>query len=91
MTLYLLKMSPMKNRINNLEDIRREKQKLLLQIGKHEYALGLNFRQIRSKLTFVSFTAYMFDLVREHVKARIPSVLSGVVSAFWRVFFKKKR
>lgn len=80
----------MKNKFNNLEDIRREKQKLLLEIGIHEYALNLNFKQIKNKFTFISFSAYIFDLVRERFRARVPSFLSSLISGLWKTFIKRK-
>lgn len=80
----------MKNKLRNIEDIRREKQKLLLEIGIHEYALNLNFKQIKNKFSFVSFSAYLFDVVRQYYRARVPSILSGILSGIWRSFMKKK-
>jgi hypothetical protein len=83
-------MNPMKNKLRNLDDIRREKQKLLLEIGIHEYALNLNFRQIKDKFSFVSFSAYVIDIVREHFRAKVPSFLSGLISGLWKAIMKKK-
>ena len=85
-------MNPMKknNKLRNLDDIKREKQKLLLEIGIHEYALNLNFRQIQHKFSFASFSGYVLDLVREHFRAKVPSFLSRLVSGLWRTFVKKK-
>ncbi len=81
----------MKNRLRNLEDIRREKQKLVVEIGVQEYALSLNLRQIKNKFTLASFTSYVFDIVRERVRARIPYFLTGILGGFWRVFVKRKK
>jgi len=83
--------TPMKNKLRNLEDIRREKQKLLLEIGIHEYALNLNFKQIKNKLSFTSLSAYVFDLVREHFRAKMPSLLSSLINGFRETFMKKKK
>ena len=83
-------MNPMKNKLLSLEDIKREKQKLRLEISMHEYALNFNLGQIKRKLSFVSFSAYVFDLVREHFRAKIPAIFSGLISRLWRVFIKKK-
>jgi len=80
----------MKNKLRNLEDIRREKQKLLLEIGVQEYALNLNFRQIKSNFTFVSFAAYLITIVRERLRAKIPALFSGILRSLWRAFVKKK-
>ncbi len=80
----------MKNKLRNLEDIRREKQKLLLEIGIHEYALNLNFRQIKRKFSFASFSGYVLDLVREQFRAKVPSYLSGLAGGLWRLFRKNK-
>lgn len=81
----------MKNKLNNLEDIRREKHKLLLEIGIHEYALKINFMQIKGKLTLASFSAYVIDQLRERIKAKIPIFLTALVGSFWRAFKRKKR
>lgn len=91
--LFLLKLKPMKNKnkIRNMEDIRREKQKLRLEIGIHEYALNLNFEQIRNKASFLSLYAYLIDLVRAYFIAKIPSIFSGLLRRFWSIFMKKKR
>jgi hypothetical protein len=80
----------MKNKLRNLEDIQREKQKLLLEIGIHEYALNLNFRQIKSKFTFLAFSVFVIDIVRARLRAKIPSLFSGILRSLWRVFVKKK-
>jgi hypothetical protein len=80
----------MKNKLRNLEDIRREKQKLLLEIGIHEYALNLNFKQIQSKFTFVSFAAYAFGLTRKYFRAKMPSFISGILRGLWKTFISKK-
>lgn len=87
----MLKTNPMKNRLRNLEDIRREKQKLALEIRAQEYALSLNFRQIRNKFTLASFSSYAFDIVRERIRASIPSFLTGILGGLWRVFVKRKK
>lgn len=80
----------MKIKLRNLEDIKREKQKLLLEIGLHEYALSNNFMQIKSKLTIATFAIFLMDIVRARIRARIPSFFSGILRSIWRVFKKKK-
>jgi hypothetical protein len=80
----------MKTKIRNLEDIRREKQKLQREIGIQEYAIEFNLSQIKKKLSFVTLTAYLIDLTREQLKANAPSIVIRLLRGIYERFFKKK-
>jgi hypothetical protein len=80
----------MKPKIRNLEDIQREKQKLRRQIGIQEYALEFNFKQIRKKLSFVTLTAYLIDIAKDHLTTRAPSIFTRLLKWFLERVPRKK-
>ncbi|NVO19171.1 MAG: hypothetical protein HXX13_05690 [Bacteroidetes bacterium] len=83
----------MKTNIQSLDDLKREKEKARKQIAVQEYAIRMQTKEIKHKLSFASLSAIAIDSIKSKLVSLAPGMTAGLVSSLVSRFrsMRKKR
>lgn len=72
-----------KTKIRTLKDIEREKQKARQVMALQEYALEMQYKELKHKLSFASISGYALGLLKNHFNAKLRNILVDMLSSLF--------